>query len=435
MAKKLHSRSAPTISAAGKKGTGKRRNVPRRTPGPARAKSLDWIQIRAWWAACQGLDREQRHSAEKVLEQCGWARSVAGSGPYLTFFSRAGLSRSAVDAELAAQKIHELPAARGCTYIVPAGDFGLALKVGAEFGFPQEMRVAAKLGVTDKEVDRLCDKVLQALARAALDPDEIRASVGTAARSLGPEGKKKGMTTTLPLALGRLQSLGEIRRIPQNGRLDQQRYRYEKWKQNPLTRFRLDKDQSFAELARRYFRWIGPATLEQFRTFAGLGIRAAEQAVADLKLEKLSLDEELLILPDQLDSLLSYRVPESPHFVLVSGLDSMLSLRRSLTGLVEPRDQGTEVLGEREKTGLGTLSDLSDHAIFDRGRLVGLWLFDAATSKIVWVSWVKASTELKRALSRTEQFIAADLGDVRMFSLDSPKSRQARVDFLQSFKT
>lgn len=46
------------------------------------------------------------------------------------------------------------------------------------------------------------------------------------ARNLGEAGKKKGVITTLPVALGILQAHGEIRRVPVNGRLDQQRYGY-----------------------------------------------------------------------------------------------------------------------------------------------------------------------------------------------------------------
>ena len=84
--------------------------------------------------------------------------------------------------------------------------------------------MAAKLGVTEKEVDKLCDAVVSALAKGPLDPDGIRDATGKASRSLGEEGKKKGLTTTLPLALGRLQATGDIRRVPLNGRLDQQRY-------------------------------------------------------------------------------------------------------------------------------------------------------------------------------------------------------------------
>ncbi len=128
-----------------------------------------------------------------------------------------------MDAAAAQCEIQELPAARGCTYVVPACDFALTLQVGAGFGSEQEMKVARKLGVTDAEVDKLCDAILKALTFGALDPDGIREATGGASRSLGEEGKKKGITTTLPLGLGKIQVMGEIRRVPTNGRLDQQR--------------------------------------------------------------------------------------------------------------------------------------------------------------------------------------------------------------------
>ena len=62
-----------------------------------------------------------------MLERSGWSRSVGGCGPYLTLFARAGLSRADADAAVAKLQIHELPSARGCTYVVPSSDFALAL--------------------------------------------------------------------------------------------------------------------------------------------------------------------------------------------------------------------------------------------------------------------------------------------------------------------
>jgi hypothetical protein len=69
-----------------------------------------------------------------VLERSGGTRSVGGVGPYLTLFARAGTSREAADAAVAALDIHELPTARGCTYVLPASDFALGLAVGQQFG-------------------------------------------------------------------------------------------------------------------------------------------------------------------------------------------------------------------------------------------------------------------------------------------------------------
>ena len=92
---------------------------------------MNEAKLRAWWWHRQGLDGSLRGAAPAaVLERSGWARSVGGVGPYLTLFARAGTSREAADAAVAALEIHELPSARGCTYVVPASDFALALTVG-----------------------------------------------------------------------------------------------------------------------------------------------------------------------------------------------------------------------------------------------------------------------------------------------------------------
>src|SRR3989442_539653 len=144
---------------------------------------MDPAKLRAWWWHRQGLDGSLRgKSAAEILERAGWARSVGGVGPYLTLFARGGVSREDTDASVAKLQIHELPSARGCTYVLPACDFALGLTVGD--GFDMEMRVAEKLGVRPKEIDKLCDVVLEALATGPMDPEQIREATGSASRSL-----------------------------------------------------------------------------------------------------------------------------------------------------------------------------------------------------------------------------------------------------------
>src|SRR5258706_13268440 len=77
--------------------------------------------LRAWWAHRQGLDGSSMgKSAETVFANTGWARSVAGIGPYLTLFSRAGISRESAVAAVAATEIQELPGGSRL-HICPAG--------------------------------------------------------------------------------------------------------------------------------------------------------------------------------------------------------------------------------------------------------------------------------------------------------------------------
>src|SRR5215813_11193746 len=122
----------------------------------------------SWRRQRLGAARMDKTSAADVLAETGWARTVGGASPYLALRARAGLGRATVDADLAANRICELPAARGCTYLVPAADYAIALQAGA--GGPEAEIAQAKkhLGVTDKELDKLGDAVVAATARGPL---------------------------------------------------------------------------------------------------------------------------------------------------------------------------------------------------------------------------------------------------------------------------
>ncbi len=387
---------------------------------------MDAAKLRAWYSHRQGLDGSLNgKSAAEVLERAGWARSVGGVGPYLTLVSRAGVSREQIDRAVERLEIHELPTARGCTYVLPASDFALGLKAGEAFS-GGELKVALKLGVTEKEINRLCDAVLKALAKGPLEPDEIRASIGSAARSLGAEGQKKGISSTLPLALGKLQVTGDIRRLPTNGRLDQQRYKYTLWKANPLAKYKASADETYVELARRYFRWIGPASIAEFQWFSGLGAKAAKAAVELLKL--VAVEGERLMFAEDRDAFEKFKAPRSPQYSLVSSLDSIFLLRRNVADLVDAADQDRDI---GNKKCLSGLSDLPNHAILDRGRIIGLWDYDQPSESIAWMSFIKPDAELKKTVAEMEAFIREQLGDARSFSLDSPKSRTPRIEALR----
>ncbi|WP_329121202.1 DNA glycosylase AlkZ-like family protein [Streptomyces sp. NBC_01465] len=380
--------------------------------------------LRAWWSHRQGLDGSLRGAApDEVLARTGWARSVGGSGPYLGLYARCGAGREAVDAAVAALEVHELPSARGCTYVLPAGDFALGLTVGA--GAPEgEIRAAEKhLGVRPAEVEELCEAVTAALGDEPLLPAAIRDAAGDAVRNLGDAGKKRGLTTTLPLALGRLQARGEIRRVPVNGRLDQQRYGYVRW---GLDLGGLGEAEARAELARRYFDWAAPASLAHFRWFSGFTAAVAKAAVAGLDLVEL---EGGLLMPGALrEEFEAYARPKKPQYALLAGIDGIHLLHRELGRLLDASDAERTFL----KRSLGGLADAPAHMIVDRGRLVGLWEYDVEAAEIVWQSYVTPDAALRKAVAATEAFVRDELGDARSFSLDSPKSRAPRVAELRA---
>jgi hypothetical protein len=311
--------------------------------------------------------------------------------------------------------------------VVPAADYAVALAAGRAFGGVTERRTAEKLGVGESEVERLREAVVEALGTAPMDPKALHAAAGDAVRNLGEEGRKRGLATTLPLALGDLQAAGRIRRVPINGRLDQQRYAYALWQPGPFGDKPLDDAEAYVELARRFFRWAAPATPADFQWFSGLGKRAAAEAISALELVPLEPGDARLISPADLEALRSFVPAAAPQYSLVGSIDNIAHLRRDAGALVDDADRHFVDAG----TTPGNLADLPHHAILDRGRLVGMWDFDPQSASMAWTTFRPPDGALRDAVARTEAFVRDELGDARSFSLDSPASRVTRLEALR----
>ena len=395
---------------------------------------MDATHLRAWSFSHQGLDGSLAHlPAPEVLARTGWIRSVGGASPYLGLHARCGASRAAVDAFVASVALSELPSARGCTYLLPPSDYATGLRAGQGFGDAAAIATARKhLGVTDAELDALDDAVIASLVDGPLDPRALKDRLGDRVRNLGPEGKKRGTTTTLPLSLGRLQGRGRIRRVPVDGRLDRQRYAYTRWEPSPLDGDTRDDDTVRVDLARAYWGWAGYASLAQFQEFSGFGARVAKAAAAPLGLAPLVDGSPLLALPATLDALRSFRPPADEQIALIPSLDNLVHLRREVAPLLDPEDAMRPAWGEDRPRAGGALAELSHHAIVDRGRLVGYWDWDGRTGEMVWATYTPPTAAIRAAVARTEAFVRDDLGDARTFSLDAPEGRGERLAFLRA---
>ncbi|GAB3565018.1 hypothetical protein GCM10027405_21840 [Arthrobacter alkaliphilus] len=383
--------------------------------------------LRAWAWHRQGLDGSlSGKTSEDVLDRAGWARSVGGANPYLTLFARAGIRREQVDRDVAGLRIHELPTARGCTYVLGRKDFAWGLQVGREAAMAP-FKVLARLGVERGEITLLEEQVLHLLMESGepMDPKQLRDELGESVRSLGEEGKKKGASTTLPTALGLLQADGRIRRVPVNGRLDQQRYAYTSWTLPPSG---LDDDGARARLIERYLRWTGGATFKQSQWLSGLTVTRSKAALAAVNAVEVTTaaGEQLWMLPDDVEQLSAFTPPQEEQIQLLAGTDSLVLLRRNSADMLAEGDRGRKILD----TMLALQADLSDHPILDRGRIIGLWQYDTGKERIAAWTFDRPTAAVTRRISEVESWIREDLGDFRSFSLDSPASRQKRIDAL-----
>jgi hypothetical protein len=179
----------------------------------------------------------------------------------------------------------------------------------------------------------------------------------------------------------------------------------------------LSAEEARVELARLYFGWIGPATLGHFRWFSAFSAAHAKAAVAELDL--VDVGDGYLAPRDDVDG-------SAGGPALVGGIDSIILLRRDLGPLLDP---DVALPGSKP---LVAEPDLPNHAIVDRGRIVGLWEYDQEAERIVWWAFDGPSAAVGEAVERTEAYVREQLGDARSFSLDSAKSRAPRIAALRA---
>jgi hypothetical protein len=154
-----------------------------------------------------------------------------------------------------------------------------------------------------------------------------------------------------------------------------------------------------------------------------MGVKNAKDSVAPLKLVPMETGSDRLLLAEDADAFKAFKPPKEPHYALVSSLDALVLLRRSLADHCDGDDAN--------RPAICGLTDMPSHAIFDRGRLVGLWEYDTEKENVAWMCFTKPDKALTEAVARTEEYVRTQLGDARSFSLDSPKSRAPRIAALR----
>src|SRR4029079_3341202 len=93
---------------------------------------------------------------------------------------------------------------------------------------------------------------------------------------------------------------------------------------------------------------------------------------------------DFLAFPKDADALKSFKPPKDERIALVSCIDSLLLLRRDVSMLLAESDSKQKMQGDKALYQLGNVMDLSNHGIFDRGRLIGLWEYDCEREEIAW---------------------------------------------------
>ncbi|WP_449374530.1 hypothetical protein [Arthrobacter psychrolactophilus] len=125
----------------------------------------------------------------------------------------------------------------------------------------------------------------------------------------------------------------------------------------------------------------------------------------------------------------SFTAPEEEQIQLLAGTDALFLLRRNAADHFAEADKDRHLLSAK----LALQADLPDHPIADRGRIIGLWQYDPGAERIAYWTFGAPTEAVMQRIHEVEEFIReGSSGDFRSFSLDSPSSRQKRIDAINA---
>lgn len=404
-------------------------------------------QARLAWSRGHGLDARSTDPIDQILARTGWVRTLGGIDAVLSLAARKqGLTRDQVDAELALDgAVKVVPAARNCIMLVPRADAPLALRLGGAGWLGRTRRDLAKLGHPEAEVHALGAAVRGVLADAggAMSTRALAMALPEGSiHRFGDPGKKVGMSTSLPTALRFLELDGHVERAPKTGSLDTQDYVWRTPAANVFAGATVPDADDPAGLcmamARLYFRWAGPASLEDFVSWAGVGKRDAKAAIGALGLVQVAIEgvsAPAFVHPDMVDPLRAGE-PGPGSLRALPHEDDLLSHRNPLAPLVDPAHHqvSPRVWGRAGAVPLGQARGIFNRVLVLDGELVGFWAYDPARSALIGgaLDGPRLAAEQIQDELGVAAGIISQFGHAKCISIDSDAKLQERADWVRS---
>ncbi len=369
-------------------------------------------------------------SLEALVGATGLHRTLGGVDVYLALRARMpSLTASDLHEALLEGTLTVGPTVRGCIYLGLAEDRSLMLGIASLLARGRVEKDMQKVKVSAAEIKRLGDTIVKTLNQTGeLSTDALRKTLPAGAvRSLGEAGKKTGLSSTLPPTLRLLEFDGRIKRVPENGRVDVERYLWSS--AEPFEE--IPRDTLVQQLAERFFAWSGLATVDAFTQWSGLGKREARAAVDALDLTSWDCGgvaclgdaaavEKVLGRGEEVVALLPF---EDNLVALSQGLALWFDARHHALKLPEWGRAGTTSIGESRYALL--------RPILANGMFVGFWEYDPAVRAVAIGLLEKVTRQTREKIdavaNNTAVFLRDSFDHARSFSLDNDAEVAKRV--------
>lgn len=325
----------------------------------------DPAEIVGWLGAVQSQDFPAAKWALALRLRSGQAPRLRSGRAQRSI----GLTNDAIERAFSAGTILRTHVLRPTWHFVTPADIGWMLALTA----PRVHQFSTHAHRQFELDSRTLSRARTIIARALADGSQLtRAELAAALR-------RGGITASGP-RLGLLTIDGEINKVMCSGALRGRQHTYARFDSRvPETRPRT-REESLAELTKRFFTSHGPATLRDFSWWSGLTLREVKEGI-ELAKPKLTLE--------RVDGL-EYWVGSDPE----SGSDS----RRS-AHLLPNFDEYLIAYKDRDLVGAADLSawEAYTHQIVIDGQFVGTW------KPIATKDGIRLDVKLRRALSSPQE--------------------------------
>lgn len=398
------------------------------------SETLSLGRARSLWWERQGLADEARaEDVARAIGATGWLRTLAGADVYIAARARCpGMTRAELDATVVRGDLRIIPAVRGCIYLVPARFVADLHALNVEPWRKQTEKDLAKANATFSIVESTADAVLSVLS-SPMTTDAIRKALPGSIPSFGEAGKKAGLSSPLPLALRLLEFDGRIERTLEGGRLDTDRYlwRTAEW---TLPAPAPTEAARLGNLVTAFLDFAGPSTIQHIAAWSGRSNRDLKPILEDIKAEPVEIESVGDAYAQRGDVDCAHEAPLPLGVRLLAFEDNYLVNHGGVAVVSDPKHHGIEVdiWGTSKPEAIGVANHVLSRTIVIDGLVAGFWEVDPRADRAVWMTFdpqkPAIADQIDAAAQDVAKFLLEEVGNCRVFSLDTVEGVQERAD-------
>ena len=269
-------------------------------------------------------------------------------------------------------RIHELPTARGCTYVLGREDFAWALSLGRTPQKPSGCWPGWAWTAAKSRCSKSRSCTPSPRPKARWTPSSSRTCWAIRSGTSARRAKRRAPPPPCPRPWASCRQTAGSGACPSTAAWTSSATPTPCGSLPPaLGHGRRPRPQ----LIGRYLGWTGGATLKQSQWFTGFTVAHSKAALADVGAVETVPPPTVRCsgcCPTTSSASPRSTQPEEEQIQLLAGTDSLVLLRRNSADLFAEEDRDKKVLDST----LALQADLPDHPILDRGRIIGLWQYD-----------------------------------------------------------